>query len=29
VKNKENALRIFNVVRENPRATVPRALGAV
>jgi adenylate cyclase len=29
VKNKENALRIFNVVRENPRATVPRALDAV
>ena len=29
VKNKEHALRIFNVVRENPRATVPRAIGAV
>jgi adenylate cyclase len=29
VKNKENALRIFNVVRENPRATVPRAIGVV
>ncbi|HMI83116.1 MAG TPA: adenylate/guanylate cyclase domain-containing protein [Polyangiaceae bacterium] len=29
VKNKEHAVRIFNVVRENPRATVPRAIGAV
>jgi adenylate cyclase len=29
VKNKEHALRIFNVTRENPRASVPEALGAV
>jgi len=28
VKNKENALRIFNVTRERPQVTVPRALGA-
>jgi adenylate cyclase len=28
VKNKENALRIFNVTRENPRASVPETLGA-
>jgi len=28
VKNKEHALRIFNVVRENPRASVPETLGA-
>jgi adenylate cyclase len=28
VKNKEHALRIFNVTRERPQVTVPRALGA-
>jgi adenylate cyclase len=28
VKNKEHALRIFNVTRENPRASVPEAIGA-
>jgi len=28
VKNKENALRIFNVVRERPQVNVPRTLGA-
>jgi adenylate cyclase len=29
VKNKEHALRIFNVVRDSPRVSVPRAIGAV
>ncbi len=29
VKNKEHALRIFNVVRERPQVTVPHAVGAV
>jgi len=29
VKNKEHALRIFNVTRENPRASAPEAIGAV
>ena len=28
VKNKEHALRTFNVTRENPRASVPEAIGA-
>ncbi|MEY2460082.1 MAG: adenylate cyclase, partial [Acidimicrobiaceae bacterium] len=28
VKNKEHALRIFNVTRENPRTSVPEAVGA-
>jgi adenylate cyclase len=28
VKNKENALRIFNVTRERPQASVPRTFGA-
>jgi len=28
VKNKENALRIFNVTRANPRVSVPQAIGA-
>jgi len=29
VKNKEHALRIFNVIRESPRVSVPQAIGAV
>jgi adenylate cyclase len=28
VKNKEHALRIFNVIREQPRVSVPHAIGA-
>ncbi|HKQ69898.1 MAG TPA: adenylate/guanylate cyclase domain-containing protein [Polyangiaceae bacterium] len=28
VKNKENALRIFNVTRERPQVSVPQAIGA-
>ncbi len=29
VKNKEHALRIFNVIRERPQVSVPQAIGAV
>jgi len=29
VKNKEHALRIYNVIRERPQVAVPHAIGAV